>query len=98
MATELLIARIEAGLDPGFAPISRRAWGRNWTPRAIDEPIGRRVMKLTASSRDEARAIVSRMTKPIAAFTDLPLAEPLLAGKRVGEAARRAGLIRSAAA
>ncbi len=92
-ATELLIARIEAGLDPGFAPISRRAWGGNWTPRAIDEPIGRRVMDLTASARDQARAIVSRMARPIAAFADLLLVEPVLTGDRLGEAVRRAGLL-----
>ena len=53
-ATELLITRIEAGLDPEFPPISRRAWGGSWTPKAIDELIGPRVMELLASAREDA--------------------------------------------
>jgi cell division protease FtsH len=94
VATELLITRIEAGLDPAFAPISRRAWG-TWTPKAVDEPISRRVMELMASSREEARAILTRKAASTGAFADVLLAEPLLTGQRLLEAASKTGLMRS---
>ena len=82
-ATELLVGRIEAGLDPEFPPISRRAWGGSWTPKAVDERIAPRVMDLLGQARDDARSIVRRETEAIRCFADALLAEPVLTGDRL---------------
>lgn len=92
-ATQMLIARIEAGLDPQFPPISRRAWGSGWgPPKAIDELIAPRVMELLSAARDEAREIVAPRRAAILTFAESILAEPVLTGDRLAFALAKAGL------
>ena len=92
-ATQLLIARIEAGLDPEFPPISRRAWGGSWgPPRAVDELIAPRVMDLLAAAREDAREIVFAHRDAIATFAESILAEPVLTGDRLTSALLRAAM------
>lgn len=92
-ATQMLITRIEAGLDAQFPPISRRAWGGSWgPPKAIDELIAPRVMELLGAARDEAREIVSLHRDAIAALAESILAEPVLTGDELAFALAKAGL------
>ncbi len=79
-ATELLIARIEAGLDPAFPPVSRRAWGMFAPPQAVDALIAPHVIRALGAAREQAREIVYRERVAIERFAELLLAEPDLSG------------------
>ena len=90
-ATELLIARIESGLDPDFPPISRRAWGTYSTPQAVDALIAPHVMHALEAAREQAREIVYRERTAIERFAELLLAEPDLSGTALDEALAAVG-------
>lgn len=96
-ATEMLISRIESGLDPEFPPVSRRAWGGNWTPKAIDELIGPRVTELLASAREEAKAIVGLRAAGIRAFAEALVLQPILTGDALVAVSAASGLSNRAA-
>jgi cell division protease FtsH len=90
-ATDLLIMRIEMGLDREFAPISRRAWGGGWTPLAIDDLVVPRVVAEIAVAQATARAIVEREAEAIMRFAQCLLANPVLSGSALTGALRTAG-------
>ena len=93
-ATRLLIERIESGLDEGFTPVSRSAFGSSeWSPvpRAIDDQLGPYVMARLAAARATAWAIVAGQSVAIAAFARSILAADMLAGTDLANAMEAVG-------
>jgi ATP-dependent Zn protease len=90
-ATELLLLRIEAGLDPAFPPVSRRAWGMSWTPLALDDLLVPRVVAELAVARADARAIVEREQERIRSFAEILLDRQVLTGPALEGALRAVG-------
>ncbi|MHB8399405.1 MAG: AAA family ATPase [Candidatus Limnocylindrales bacterium] len=90
-ATALLIRRIEAGVDPDFAPMSRSAWGE-WTPRVVDEAMARHIFELLQGARARAAAIVREREASIRALARTIREAHALAGEELIDAIERAGL------
>lgn len=90
-ATGFVITRIEAGLDPDFPPVSRRAWGGGLAPTATDVLIAPRVMDVLADARQRAREIVVRDRDAIRAFADQLLEAVDLTGDALEEALASVG-------
>lgn len=92
-ATDMLIARIETGLDPAFPPISRRSWGGGWTPLAVDDMVVPRVVAELAAARAEARRIVEREQDGIRRFAAVLLERQVLSGSALADALDAVGWV-----
>jgi ATP-dependent Zn protease len=89
-ATALLIARIEAGLDPCYPPISRRAYVE-YGATPMDEAISEHVSALLVEARERAEAIVAGEVEVVRRLADRLLVDPVLAGEALRSALIDAG-------
>lgn len=91
-ATRTLLSRIESGIDPGFPPVDRGAFGDFSVPRLVDELIVDRLLPLLERAREEAAAIVVAERDAVERLARTLLEQPVLAGDHLARALAEAGL------
>jgi ATP-dependent Zn protease len=92
-ATELLIRRIEAGVDPEFTPVSRKAWNPAFGVGPIDPLMAPRVLAALSAARDQARSIVASQGAAIEVFAQELLRASILTGDALAAARAKAGWV-----